>query len=227
MPIIETEIWKENPERPGTVIFDKQRKAHDIFAELKTHLIADGRMPDEYLLLATNHGWDEHALFPKDAEILCNVNYGSSEGVYIDILVRYDTDIYGYCHTHKEEMWQKKMVTDRFATGKTLGDSIEDLDKMHLVASSVMAAFYGNKAQVHERYTKIEREDEARVYPIPTAYKDLADEKTAPIKPSINSPEPELNIKISLAEKLETAGEKVKTQASKGDKSDSKKHDER
>ena len=35
MPIIETEIWKANPERAGTVIFDSQRKARDIFVELK------------------------------------------------------------------------------------------------------------------------------------------------------------------------------------------------
>jgi len=165
MPIIETELWKISPDNPRALIFDSQRIAQDIFDELEAHLKADGRMPDEYFLFDTD--WENGKLFPKDGEILCNTNYGGSEGIYIDIFVRHEKDVY----EHKSDTgvlgWHKRMVTEHFATGKTLGDSIGDLDKMNLVASSVMAAFYGMKAEVQERYAKIGRGEEQPVYPRP------------------------------------------------------------
>ena len=155
MPIIETELWKKNPERPGTIIFDCQRVAQDIFNELEAHLKADGRVPDEYLLFSSHGLWENGELFPRDAEILCNVNYGGSEGIYLDISVRYEKDVYEHRKNNGVLEWHKRMVTEPFATGKTLRDSIEDLDSMNLVASSVMAAFYGNKEQIQERYAKV------------------------------------------------------------------------
>ena len=155
MPIIETEIWKRNPDRPGTVIFDSQRKAQDIYNELEAHLKADGRMPDEYLLFSSHGSWGNGALFPKDAEILCNVNYGGSEGIYLDIAVQYMKDVYEHNKDTGVLGWHKRRVTEKFATGKTLRDGINDLDSMNLIASSVMAAFYGNKNEIQERYAKV------------------------------------------------------------------------
>ena len=155
MPIIETELWKKNPDRPGTIIFDQQRVAQDIFNELEAHLKADGRMPDEYLLFSSHGLWTNGALFPKDAEMLCNVNYGGSEGIYLDISVRYEKEVYEYNKENGVLGWHKRYVTEPFATGKTLRDSICDLDSMNLVASSVMAAFYGSKSEIQERYTKV------------------------------------------------------------------------
>lgn len=175
MPIIETEIWKPNPERPGTIIFDSQRIAQDVFTELEAHLKADGRLPDEYFLFDSNGNWRNGALFPKDGEILCNVNYGGSEGIYLDIAVKYEKDVYEHSRDNGVLDWHKRMVTEHFATGKTLGDSIEDLDRMNLVASSVMAAFYGSKAQVIERYANIEAGQERRIYPIPPVEQKAAD----------------------------------------------------
>ena len=166
MPIIETEIWKKNPERPGTVIFDSQRIAQEVFTELKSHLESDGRLPDEYFLF-DERNWGKSALFPKDAEILCYVDYGGSEGIYIDIFVKYQKEIPEYNKATGTVEHKTRTATEKFATGKTLGESIEDLDKMNLVASSVTAAFNGNKAEVKARYAAIESGREARVYPCP------------------------------------------------------------
>ena len=164
MAIIETEVWKRNPDRPGTLIFDSQRVAQDIFNELAAHLKAEGRMPDEYFLF--DRDWKDGKSFPKDADIYCNVNYGGSEGVYLDISVSYKKDVYERNQNDGELGWVNRTVRETFATGKTLGDRIEDLDKMNLVASSVMAAFYGMEKEIRERYAKIESGEIQAVYPI-------------------------------------------------------------
>ena len=167
MPIIETEIWKKNPECPGTVMYDGQRAAQDIFNELEAHLEADGRLPDEYFLFDAWSNWKNGVLFPKDGEILCKVNFGGSEGIYLDISVRYEKNVYEFNKAAGTGEWNKRMVIEPFATGKTLGDSIEDLDRMNLAASSVTAAFYGSKLQIQERYARIENGAEPPIYPIP------------------------------------------------------------
>ncbi|MDL2287422.1 hypothetical protein LJB90_02530 [Eubacteriales bacterium OttesenSCG-928-G02] len=168
MAIVETEVWKPNPEHPGTIVFDKQRKAQDVFNELETHLKADGRMPDEYFLFDAWSNWKDDALFPKDAEIFCNTNYGGNEGIYLDVFVSYNKDVYERSQKDGELGWVNRNVKEHFATGKTLGESIEDLDRMNLVASSVMAAFYGSEKQIRERYAKIENGETQPIYPVPT-----------------------------------------------------------
>jgi hypothetical protein len=165
MNIIEMEIWKDNPDRPGTLIFDRQRIAQDVFNELEAHLKADGRLPDEYFLFS--HNWRDGKLFPKNADILCNVNFGGSEGIYLDVSVRYEKEVPKFnAATNKVETVKQRAI-EQFAAGKTLGDSLEDLDRMNLVASSVTAAFYGMRQHVKARYVKIERGEEQAIYPIP------------------------------------------------------------
>ena len=163
--IIETEVWKKNPDRPGTVIFDHSRPIQDINNELKAHLMATGCMPDEYLLFTPRGTLTGDMPFPKDGEILCSVNYGSSEGIYLNISVRYEKEVYERNNVVGTNEQKMQTVIERLATGKTLGDTIEDLDKMHLVASSVMAAFYGDANEVRERYAQIESGEVIPPYP--------------------------------------------------------------
>jgi hypothetical protein len=164
MPIIETEIWKKNPEKPGILIFDSQRKARDVFVELKEHLKSDGRLPDEYFLFSeTNFG--KGALFPRSADIYANVNYGRSEGIYLDVFLKYQKDVYELNQSAKSGEWKKRTVTESFATGKTLGESLADLEKMNSAAASVTAAFYSDGRELRERYARIENGEEQRIYP--------------------------------------------------------------
>ena len=157
MPVIETEIWKPNPERPGTIIFDSPRLAQDVFNELKAHLATIGRIPDEYFNLWMD--WENGKQFPKDATLSCEVNFGGSEGIYLDISIAYKKDVYEYSRETGELGWHNRTVIERFATGKTLGESNDDLDRMNLAASSVTAAFYGYDDSVHARYVAIKHSE--------------------------------------------------------------------
>ena len=173
MPIIETEIWKKNPDKPGTVIFDSLRPAEEVFKELKAHLKAEGRLPDDYFSFS-DYRWPDGAMFPRDADIKCNVDFGGSEGIYLDISVKYEKEEQAYNAASGKTETKTSTVTTGFATGKTLGDSIEDLDKMHLAASSVTAAFYGSKPEILKRYARIETGEEEPPYPQPPHEKPAA-----------------------------------------------------
>ncbi|MCL2587824.1 MAG: hypothetical protein FWD84_00265, partial [Oscillospiraceae bacterium] len=83
--------------------------------------------------------------------------------------------------------------------------------RMHLVASSVTAAFYGNSAQVRERYAQIERGDIGLQYPRPPQEQ----KQTIPKK------------KRSLADRLKAGGEKVKARDAQKDTNKSRKRVER
>jgi len=112
-------------------------------------------MPDEYFSLWLD--WENGKLFPKDATLSCDVNFGGSEGIYLDISIAYKKDMYEYSRETGELGWHNRTVIERFATGKTLGESNDDLDRMNLIASSVTAAFYGYDNGVHARYVAVKQ----------------------------------------------------------------------
>jgi hypothetical protein len=202
MAIIETEVWKPHPDNSRALIFDSQRVAQDVFNELEAHLKADGRLPDEYFNFDAWGNWKNGALFPKDGEILCNVNYGGSEGVWLDISLSYKKDVYERNQNNGELGWVNRNVIEHFATGKTLGDSIEDLDRMNLVASSVMAAFYGSERQIRERYAKIESGEIKPVYPIPSTEQQDTENLAEVRKPQASKTDEELSVQGQLYEKM-------------------------
>ena len=139
------------------LIFESTRAAQDVFNELKAHLVAIGRLPDEYFLLRQD--WENGKPFPKDATLTSEVDFGGSEGIYLDISIAYNKDVYEYSRETGELGWHNRTVIERFATGKTLGESIEDLDRMNLIASAVTAAFYGYEDGVHARYAVTKRNE--------------------------------------------------------------------
>ena len=138
MKPIETDIYEPIPDSPGRVRVVGQRTAQEVFAELKQRLDSVGYLPDEYFVLGSE--WRNGRLMPTNADILWNADYGNSEGIYLDISLVWDED--------------GKRNTKPFATGKTLDDTGDALDRMHLVASAVMKAFHGDGGN-HERYIKI------------------------------------------------------------------------
>lgn len=122
--IIETEIWEENPEKKGFLKFVDTRKVYDVFKELEENMEKAGMMPDEYFLLS--HRFDKNDKMPRDASITTKVRWGSNEGVYIDV------DITAF-----------EGGTVHFATGKTLGETEEDYDKMCAIAGFIYKSFAG------------------------------------------------------------------------------------
>ena len=138
MDIIELERWKPSEANPHKLEYAGQPVAQEVFEELKHRLEGMGYLPDEYFLLDGH--WKDGREIPKDADIFCTTDYGASEGVYLDVYLKWYED--------------GKPITRSFITGKTLGENGNDLDRMFLTASAITKAFHGDHA-THARYMKI------------------------------------------------------------------------
>ena len=140
MNIIELERWKPSEADPRKLEYAGQPTAQEVFEELKHRLESMGYLPDEYFLMDSE--WENGRAIPKGADVFCTTDYGASEGVYLNVYLKwYDEN-------------QKKSITKNFITGKTLGENGNDLDRMFLISSAITKAFHGDHA-TNARYMKI------------------------------------------------------------------------
>ena len=135
MKQIEFERWEPDAENPCKLKYAGQRKAEDVFHELEARLDSVGYLPDEYLLL--DRRWQNGREMPRDAGFFCRTDYGGSEGIYLDMFLEWYED--------------SQRRTEHFMTGKTLGESGADLDRMFLISAAITKAFRGDIG-VHARY---------------------------------------------------------------------------
>ena len=135
MKQIEFERWILDAENPRKLTYAGQRTAEEVFHELEAQLDSVGYLPDEYLLLDSR--WQNGREIPKGADFFCKTDYGGSEGIYLDVYLE----------------WQEgdKPKRDCFITGKTLGESGADLDRMFLISAAITKAFRGDNS-VHARF---------------------------------------------------------------------------
>lgn len=84
---IEFERWKPSADDPKKMEYDGQRTAQEVFEELKHRLESIGYLPDEYFLM--DRAWEDGRKIPKDADIFCATDYGGSEGVYLDVYLKW------------------------------------------------------------------------------------------------------------------------------------------
>ena len=140
MKKIELEQWEPFPGDPRRMQYAGRRIAQEVFEELKHRLEGMGYLPDEYFLM--DREWDNGRKIPKDADIFCVADYGGSEGTYLDVYLKWYED--------------SRPVTKSFITGKTLGESGADLDRMFLISSAITKAFHGD----HETYARYLRQGE-------------------------------------------------------------------
>lgn len=135
MKQIEFERWEPDAENPRRLTYAGQRTAEDVFHELEAHLDSVGYLPDEYFTM--DGRWEHGRQIPKGADFFCKTDYGGSEGIYLDVYLE----------------WQEgdKPKKECFITGKTLGESGADLDRMFLISSAITKAFRGDNS-VHARY---------------------------------------------------------------------------
>lgn len=138
MKIIETERWEPTKEDPGKKEYAGQRTGQEVFEELRQRLQHMGYLPDEYFLLDID--WEHGREIPKGADIFCTTDYGESEGVYLDVYLKWYED--------------GKPITRSFITGKTLDESGDALDRMFLISSAITKAFHGDGA-AHARYVRL------------------------------------------------------------------------
>ena len=125
MKTIDLELWEPDPEKPGIMKYVGQPVAKEVFEELRSRLEAAGMMPDEYFLL--NLLWEDGRIIPKGAFLFCSTDYGESEGIYVDVYLKW--------------FQEGHPVIESFATGKTLGETGYDLDRMFLIAAEITKAF--------------------------------------------------------------------------------------
>ena len=135
MKQIEFERWEPDAENPRKLNYAGQRTAEEVYQELKARLDSVGYLPDEYLLLDIR--WQNGREMPRDAGFFCRTDYGGSEGIYLDVFLEWYED-----GQHK---------TEHFMTGKTLGESGADMDRMSLISSAITKAVRGDNI-VHARY---------------------------------------------------------------------------
>ena len=143
MDVIELERWKRSEDDPRKLEYAGQPTAQQVFEELKSWLEGMGYLPDEYFLMDSE--WENGREIPKGADVFCTVDYGESEGVYLDVYLKWYKD--------------GTPVTKSFITGKTLGENGSDLDRMYLIASAVTKAFHGDHA-THSRYMKVNGQED-------------------------------------------------------------------
>ncbi len=140
MKIIEFDRWRPSADDPRKVEYVGQRTAQEVYEELKHRLDGQGYLPDEYFLMGDD--WKNGREIPQKAELFCTVDYGESEGVYVDVYLKWCDEERG------------KSFTERFITGKTLGANGNDLDRMFLTASAITKAVHGDHA-TYARHMKI------------------------------------------------------------------------
>ena len=135
MKQIEFERWEPDAENPRKLNYAGQRTAEDVFHELEAQLDSVGYLPDEYFTM--DWRWEHGRQIPKGADFFCKTDYGGSEGIYLDVFLEWYED-----SQHK---------TEHFMTGKTLGESGADMDRMSLISSAITKAIRGDNS-VHARY---------------------------------------------------------------------------
>lgn len=112
-------------------------KAQEAFDQLKAHLEKVGLLPDEYFN-SNDWKWKGVKELPDYIRASCDVNWGSCEGIYLDISL-----------LHREN---NEIKYFSFATGKTLGRSGDDFLRMSRIAAecSMMLNGRGSIVKVSE-----------------------------------------------------------------------------
>ena len=137
MERISLENWAPSPEDPTHMHYAGPRTAQEVFQELYQRLEGMGYLPDEYFDM--DDGWLNGRMIPKDADVFCTTDYGGSEGIYVDVYLKW--------------FEEGKPITKCFALGKTLGETGTDLDRMFLISSAITKAFHGDHG-TYARYIR-------------------------------------------------------------------------
>lgn len=129
---IEQSIWSK-PDEKGRVRKIAQRSNGEVFNELKSRLEETGLMPDEYFSMSSYI--NENDKIPDFYEAECYVNYGGSEGICLDVDLKYISP-------------DGNRMKTNFATGKTLGEKTSDFYRMSLIAGECSMLLNGDGGKI-------------------------------------------------------------------------------
>lgn len=125
---LEVERWSE-PDEQHRVKQLGMAKAGEAFKQLQAHLEKQGLLPDDYFLF-DGRTINEEAELPDYTVAVCNVNFGGSEGIYLDIALKHEG----------------KLLS--FATGKTLREDAEAFHWMSRIGSECSMMLNGRGQNV-------------------------------------------------------------------------------
>lgn len=134
VPTIEVDKYEPHPEKQGWVRHVGMRTYGEVFRDLESHLEEMGMIPDEYFNSSYSLHHKDNEDLPDFSEALCNVNFGSNEGIYLDIVLA----SYG----------QDGPEFVRFATGKTLSRDVEAFYKMSMICAECSMMLNGRGCSV-------------------------------------------------------------------------------
>lgn len=117
---IEVDKWVPG-DRPGTVKHAGMISPQEVFDALKKHLTEVGLIPDEYFH-SNEYEWKGVKELPDYIRASCDVNWGGSEGIYLDIDLLYRDE-------------NEQLQRFHLATGKTLGRTGDDYLQMSRIAA--------------------------------------------------------------------------------------------
>lgn len=148
---IEVDKYEPHPEKQGWVRHVGMRTYGEVYRELEAHLKEMDMMPDEYFSSSYDLRHKDKDELPDFSEALCHVNFGSNEGIYLDIvLATYSND-------------GPEFV--RFATGKTLSCDVEAFYKMSMICAECSMMLNGRGGMVrlgqedlNIQFNRVERE---------------------------------------------------------------------
>ena len=120
------------------------KTGYEVFDLLQAHLESVDLVPDEYFSLSPYFETDKE--LPNYNEAICHTNWGGSEGIYIDIILKYREN--------------GKAKETPFVIGKTLGESGDDFIRMSRIAAecSMMMNGRGEIVRVSEQSYPKEQE---------------------------------------------------------------------
>lgn len=158
---LELKRWSE-PDEQQQVKRIGMANAQEIFNKLEAHLKENNLLPDEYFLFEESNFTKNNGELPEVYNVICNTNFGGSEGIYLDIILK------------------SQNGNINFATGKTLDDSVEAFYKMSRIGAecSLMLNSYGNEFKYDDKKTQLQEyklnKEENTVYIILEKNKDCA-----------------------------------------------------
>lgn len=120
---IEIDKYEPIPDKPGYCRAVGQASKQEIFDQLKDHLEYVGMLPDEYFMISMQ----QPEIIPENwRDFTCNVSYGGSEGIYLDISLNTASG------------------SQSFITGKTLSEDVESFLNMSRAAAECNLMLNGN-----------------------------------------------------------------------------------
>lgn len=145
MKIVETEIWAPHPEKKHYIVYKGQRKAKEVFEEIRDALVADGllQMDEFFDYFSMSFRMEEQEMeFPKMDDIFCCAEWGSSEGIYLNVVILHDNKTQNRCEHIN------------FICAKTLEETETAFNRMQYIAGYIYRLFMGD-GSVHARYAVV------------------------------------------------------------------------